>query len=339
MRSAASGPLASSRSTAAATTCGRTSATGSPACAGACATTRSGAACPRWATGSSSATPGDRFAIEALLPRRTKVSRKTPWLKAEEHILVANVDKVLLVAGLDGDFNPRRLERYLTAAWDSGADPVIVLTKLDVDDDGKLAEAEMVAVGVCPCGEQRDRRGIGASRRCWSPRRPSSSSARRGREIHARQPAGRPRGHGDGRASQGDGRGRHTTRHRQLLVMPDGAILIDTPATRAADLGGRHRQCVRRHRRAGRAVQVQRLRSLDGAGPCVVREAIESGELDEDRWRSYVKVAARAAGDRGPLEPPHPAGAEEPLAGACSRDATRPPLRRQAVARATCRPA
>ena len=93
--------------------------------------------------------PGDRFAIEALLPRRTKVSRKTPWLKAEEHILVANVDTVLLVAGLDADFNPRRLERYLTAAWDSGADPVIVLTKLDVcDDPGKLAEAEMVAVGV-----------------------------------------------------------------------------------------------------------------------------------------------------------------------------------------------
>jgi len=93
--------------------------------------------------------PGERDAIEALLPRRTKVSRKTPWLKAEEHILVANVDTVLLVTGLDADFNARRLERYLTAAWDSGADPVIVLTKLDVlDDDGKLVEAEAVAVGV-----------------------------------------------------------------------------------------------------------------------------------------------------------------------------------------------
>jgi len=89
--------------------------------------------------------PGDREAIEALLPRRTKVSRKTPWLKAEEHILVANVDTVVLVNGLDADFNPRRLERYLTAAWDSGADPVIVLTKLDVcDDSGKLALTEVV---------------------------------------------------------------------------------------------------------------------------------------------------------------------------------------------------
>ena len=83
------------------------------------------------------------------LPRRSKVSRKTPWLKAEEHILVANVDTVLLVSGLDKDFNPRRIERYLAAAWDSGADPVVVLTKLDVCDDlEKLVEAETVAIGV-----------------------------------------------------------------------------------------------------------------------------------------------------------------------------------------------
>ena len=92
---------------------------------------------------------GDRAAIEAVLPRRTKFSRKTPWLKAEEHVLVANVDTVLLVTGLDHDFNPRRLERYLVAGWDSGADPVVVLTKLDVCDDvRKLDEAEAVAVGV-----------------------------------------------------------------------------------------------------------------------------------------------------------------------------------------------
>ena len=87
----------------------------------ACATTRSPAACRPSATGSPSATrPGGRAAIEAVLPRRTKISRKTPWLKAEEHTLVANVDTVFLVAGLDGDFNARRLERYLVTAWDSG---------------------------------------------------------------------------------------------------------------------------------------------------------------------------------------------------------------------------
>ena len=94
--------------------------------------------------------PGGRGAIEAVLPRRTKVSRKTPWLKAVEHVLVANVDTVFLVSGLDGDFNVRRLERYLIAAWESGAEPVIVLTKLDLCPDPleRLPEAEAVAIGV-----------------------------------------------------------------------------------------------------------------------------------------------------------------------------------------------
>ena len=92
---------------------------------------------------------GERYAIEAVLPRRTKVSRKTPWLKSDEHVLVANVDTIFIVTGLDGDFNVRRLERYLATAWDSGAAPVIVLTKLDVNDDpATLIEAEAIAMGV-----------------------------------------------------------------------------------------------------------------------------------------------------------------------------------------------
>ena len=138
--------------------------------------------------------PGERFAIEALLPRRTKVSRKTPWLKAEEHILVANVDTVVLVTGLDQDFNPRRLERYLTAAWDSGADPVIVLTKLDVcDDRGKVAEAESVAVGVpvYPVSNVTGE-GIDAVRELLEPATTRAPRFVRYGEVDAREPpAGR----------------------------------------------------------------------------------------------------------------------------------------------------
>src|SRR5262245_66545286 len=94
--------------------------------------------------------PGDRLAIEALLPRRTKVSRKTPWLKAEEHILVSNVDTVFLVTGLDHDFNPRRIERYLAAAWESGASPVVVLNKADLDAalEEHVREVERIAMMV-----------------------------------------------------------------------------------------------------------------------------------------------------------------------------------------------
>ncbi|HEX4747358.1 MAG TPA: ribosome small subunit-dependent GTPase A [Gaiellaceae bacterium] len=236
--------------------------------------------------------PGDRFAIEALLPRRTKVSRKTPWLKAEEHILVANVETVLLVSGLDADFNPRRLERYLVAAWDSGADPVIVLTKLDLCDDlGKLAEAEAVAVGVPVLAVSNvTGEGIDEVRALLAPARSfvllGSSGA--GKSTLANRLAGR-----EVMATGGlrnDGRGRHTTRHRQLLVLPDGAILIDTPGLRElqiwegdvdsafADVAELASQC--RFNDCAHSTEPD----------CAVREALSSGELDEDRWSSYLKL-------------------------------------------------
>ena len=236
--------------------------------------------------------PGDGFAIEALLPRRTKVSRKTPWLKAEEHILVANVDTVVLVTGLDQDFNPRRLERYLTAAWDSGADPVIVLTKLDVcDDSGKVAEAESVAVGVPvhPVSNVTGE-GIDAVRQLLEPAKTFVllGSSGTGKSTLANRLAGRTvMETGDLR---NDGRGRHTTRHRQLLVMPGGAILIDTPGLRElqiwegdidsafADIAELASQC--RFNDCAHSTEPD----------CAVREALETGELDEGRWANYVKL-------------------------------------------------
>lgn len=236
--------------------------------------------------------PGDRFAIEALLPRRTKVSRKTPWLKAEEHILVANVDTVVLVTGLDQDFNPRRLERYLTAAWDSGAHPVIVLTKLDVCDDlGKVAEAESVAVGVPvhPVSNVTGE-GIDAVRQLLEPAKTFVllGSSGTGKSTLANRLAGRTvMETGDLR---NDGRGRHTTRHRQLLVMPGGAILIDTPGLRElqiwegdidsafADIAELASQC--RFNDCAHSTEPD----------CAVREALETGELDEGRWANYVKL-------------------------------------------------
>jgi ribosome biogenesis GTPase len=178
--------------------------------------------------------PDDRAAIEAVLPRRTKVSRKTPWLKSDEHVLVANVDTVFLVSGLDGDFNVRRLERYLVAAWDSGADPVVVLTKLDVCDDPlKPLEAEAAAIGVpvvtvsSVTGE-----GLDALEPWLAPAKTVVllGSSGVGKSTLINRLAGRevmPIGE-----LRRDGRGRHTTRHRQLLVLRGGALLIDTPGLR-----------------------------------------------------------------------------------------------------------
>jgi ribosome biogenesis GTPase len=241
--------------------------------------------------------PGGRGAIEAVLPRRTKVSRKTPWLKAVEHVLVANVDTVFLVSGLDGDFNVRRLERYLVAAWDSGADPVVVLTKLDLCDDplDQLLEAESVAVGVpivslsSVTGEGLDAldpwlqpgktvvllgsSGVGKS---------TLINRLAGREL---MPVAEPRK---------DGRGRHTTRHRQLLVLRDGALLIDTPGLRElqvwegdvdaafADIAGWAEQC--RFNDCSHTVEPD----------CAVRANVEP-----ERLKSYFKLQRELAAVAG----------------------------------------
>ena len=236
--------------------------------------------------------PGDRFAIEALLPRRTKVSRKTPWLKAEEHILVSNVDTVLLVSGLDQDFNVRRLERYLTAAWDSGADPVIVLTKLDVCDDlEKIAEAEAIAMGVPVYAVSNvTREGIDDLRGLLRAARTfvllGSSGA--GKSSLVNRLAGRTVM--DIGGLRRDGRGRHTTRHRQLLVLPGGAIVIDTPGLRElqiweGDVDSAFSDI------AELASQCRFADCAHGVEPdCAVRDALETGALDPDRWRNYVKL-------------------------------------------------
>ncbi len=236
--------------------------------------------------------PGERFAIEALLPRRTKVSRKTPWLKVEEHILVANVDTVFLVTGLDGDFNPRRLERYLTAAWDSGADPVIVLTKLDVcDDPGLLVEAEAIAVGVPVLAVSNvTGEGLYDVRAMLRPARTFAllGSSGTGKSTLVNRLAGRTVMETGGLRS--DGKGRHTTRHRQLLVMPGGAILVDTPGLRELQIWEGDLDSAF----ADIAELASECRFSDCAHStepgCAVRDALETGALDPDRWRNYLKL-------------------------------------------------
>jgi ribosome biogenesis GTPase / thiamine phosphate phosphatase len=236
--------------------------------------------------------PGGRAAIEAVLPRKSKVSRKTPWLKAEEHVLAANVDTVLIVSGLDGDFNVRRLERYLVAGWDSGADPVLVLTKLDVcNDREKLVDAEDVAMGVPVFAVSNvTGEGIDELRALLRPRKTFVllGSSGVGKSTLVNRLAGRrlmPTGD-----LRRDGRGRHTTRHRQLLVLPGGALLVDTPGLRElqvweGDVDGAFSDI------AALASQCRFNDCAHGTEPdCAVQEALVTGALDSERYASYLKL-------------------------------------------------
>jgi ribosome biogenesis GTPase len=236
--------------------------------------------------------PGGRAAIEAVLPRRTRFSRKTPWLKAEEHILVANVDTLFLVAGLDQDFNPRRMERYLTAAWDSGADPVVVLTKLDLCEDlRKLDEAAAVAIGVPVLAVSNvTGHGLDEVRSLLRPARTFAllGSSGTGKSPLVNRLAGRTlMTTGDPRR---DGRGRHTTRHRQLLVLPDGSTLVDTPGLRELQIWEGDVDSAF----ADVAELAAECRFTDCAHDtepgCAVQEALVDGTLAPERWSSYLRL-------------------------------------------------
>lgn len=236
--------------------------------------------------------PQGLTAIEAVLPRRTKVSRKTPWLKAEEHVLVANVDTVFIAAGLDGDFNPRRLERYLVAVWDSGADPVVLLTKADVcEDPGLVFEAEAVAAGApvlvasTVTGE-----GFDELRARLEPARTHAllGSSGVGKSSVVNRLAGRTvMPTGDLRR---DNRGRHTTRHRQLVVLPGGALVVDTPGLRELQVWeGDVDEAF-----SDIAALAEQCRFNDCAHEsepgCAVRNALVSGDLSEERFASYRRL-------------------------------------------------
>jgi ribosome biogenesis GTPase len=180
-----------------------------------------------------------RGRIEALLPRRTAFVRKTAWNETKPQVVAANVDIVFVVCGLDLNYNVRRLERYLTLAWESGAQPVVLLTKADLCDDveSRALEVESVAFGV-PVHAVSAPHGDGVETvRSYVPAGRTAAllgssgvgkstlvNALVGEEVLATQDI------------REDGRGRHTTTHRQLVALPVGGLVLDTPGMRELQL-------------------------------------------------------------------------------------------------------
>lgn len=243
---------------------------------------------------------GSGAQIDAVLPRRSKFSRKQPGAATEEQILAANIDIVFLVCGLDGDFNLRRLERYLLLAAESGAAPVIVLNKADLRPHGRdcLEQAAAIAAGApvvvvsALTGQGLERLVLHAAPGQTAALLGSSGAGKStivnrllGFDAQRVAPAG-----------ERDGRGRHTTTHRQLILMPQRWLLMDLPGLRElqlwTDAEASDDPIEAAFPDIAALAALCRFRDCrhQGEPGCAVRQAIEEQRLDAGRLRSYAKL-------------------------------------------------
>jgi len=246
--------------------------------------------------------------ITAVLPRRSALRRSNgdgragAGRVAAEQVLAANVDVALLVSGLDGDFNLRRLERYLTVAYAGGAAPVVVLNKVDIDDDvdAHRVAAEAVAPGV-PVHAVSARTGHGLDRLADAHLRPGttavvlgSSGVGKSTLVNALVGAARQRTN-DVRAD--DSKGRHTTTVRELIPIGDGVLLVDTPGLRSLEVAGADDGIEAAFADVADLAMGCRFRDCghDGEPGCAVRAALDTGTLDARRFDSYRKLEREAA--------------------------------------------
>ncbi|MBI4890585.1 MAG: ribosome small subunit-dependent GTPase A [Acidobacteria bacterium] len=247
--------------------------------------------------------------VEAVLPRRSCLSRRAAGRREDEQVLAANVDTVFLVCGLDGDFNPRRLERYLALAEGSGAQAVVVLNKADVCGalDERVAEtaavarrAEIVTASTVAAG------GLGGVRRFVGGGRTVAllGSSGVGKSSIANGLLGEARlATNEVRVS--DSRGRHTTVRRELIALPGGGALIDTPGMRELQLWAGAESVDAVFDEITAIAERCRFRDCTHAGEpgCAVAEAVERGEVDEARWASFQKLRAEAAWHETQVDP------------------------------------
>lgn len=252
---------------------------------------------------------GDSTVIQRVLPRATQFARPGRGDVANAQVIAANVDVVLLVSGLDHDFNVRRLERYVALAWASGAEPVIVLNKADVCDDvaGRIADATLVAPGVSVrVISALERQGLESLTPLLLPGKTvallGSSGVGKSTVVNAllgyeRQETGAVRAD--------DQRGRHTTTSRELLLMPGGALLIDSPGMRSVGMWEIEPGLADAFADIDHIAADCRFSDCthEGEPGCAVLSAIADGSLPRERFESRQKLARESAAHAARVDP------------------------------------
>ena len=241
--------------------------------------------------------PGEKLAvITEILPRRTKFSRKVAGPITEEQIIAANIDKAFIVSGLDEDFNPRRIERYLVLTAESGAEPVIVLNKADLCDDlpDVLNEVEMLSGGApvlitsvtrkegldelaAMIGEGQTGTLLGSS----GVGKSSIANHLLGLDHFVTR-----------EVREADSRGRHATTHRELVLLPTGGMLIDTPGMRELQLWGETSAVTESFDDIEELIATCKFTNCrhETEPGCAVRQALDGGTLDSGRFASFQKL-------------------------------------------------
>lgn len=244
--------------------------------------------------------PNGDSQIIATLPRKTYFARRDPDPGRGEQAVAANFDYVFVMQSLNMDFNPKRLERYLTLAWQSGATPVILLTKADLTPDytEQLLAAEHVAPGVSiHAVSARTGFGLESLAPYLQPGKTvvflgssgvgksSLVNALAGKEVMT-----------EGGIREDDSKGHHTTTHRQMLMLPGGVMIIDTPGMRELGMWAVSEGLGSAFADVEQFLGKCRFRDCrhDREPGCAIRAAIESGELDAARWESYQNLSNEA---------------------------------------------